>query len=243
MEENSFYNKVGKINGWNFDHLQVTTEGIAKEISQEVYQLCSPTDIVLDIGTGGGERLLNLADSVLLAVGIDLSQEMIKKAQNNCTIQNVRFAEMPADNLLFPDQFFDVITCRHAPFFAKEVERVLKQGGTFLTQQVSEGDKINLKQAFGRGQAFEIADGTLKERYRSAVEDAGFDQIQVHDIEEVEYYQRPEDLIFLLKHTPIIPNFGEQEDDWIILEKYITEHQTEQGIKTNTKKFLIVARK
>lgn len=79
MEENSFYNKVGKINGWNFDHLQVTTEGIAKEISQEVYQLCSPTDIVLDIGTGGGERLLNLADSVLLAVGIDLSQEMIKK--------------------------------------------------------------------------------------------------------------------------------------------------------------------
>ncbi len=106
MEENSFYNKVGKINGWNFDHLQVTTEGIAKEISQEVYQLCSPTDIVLDIGTGGGERLLNLADSVLLAVGIDLSQEMIKKAQNNCTIQNVRFAEMPADNLLFPDQFF-----------------------------------------------------------------------------------------------------------------------------------------
>ncbi len=127
--------------------------------------------------------------------------------------------------------------------FAKEVERVLKQGGTFLTQQVSEGDKINLKQAFGRGQAFEIADGTLKERYRSAVEDAGFDQIQVHDIEEVEYYQRPEDLIFLLKHTPIIPNFGEQEDDWIILEKFITEHQTEQGIKTNTKKFLIVARK
>ncbi len=107
----------------------------------------------------------------------------------------------------FQISFFDVITCRHAPFFAKEVERVLKQGGTFLTQQVSEGDKINLKQAFGRGQAFEIADGTLKERYRSAVEDAGFDQIQVHDIEEVEYYQRPEDLIFFIKAYPYHPEF------------------------------------
>ncbi len=32
---------------------------------------------------------------------------------------------------------------------------------------------------------------------------------------------RAEDFIFLLKHTPIIPNFGEEEEDFNILQKFI----------------------
>lgn len=36
---------------------------------------------------------------------------------------------------------------------------------------------------------------------------AGFDLVQVREYDVTDYYSRSEDLIFLLKHTPIIPRF------------------------------------
>ncbi len=50
-----------------------------------------------------------------------------------------------------------------------------------------------------------------------------------------------EDLIFLLKHTPIIPNFGEEEEDFNILQKFIKANSSEKGIRTNSKRFMIIA--
>ncbi|MGM2834971.1 SAM-dependent methyltransferase, partial [Bacillus cereus group sp. Bce025] len=49
------------------------------------------------------------------------------------------------------------------------------------------------------------------------------------------------DLIFLLKHTPIIPNFGEEEEDFNILQKFIKANSSEKGIRTNSKRFMIIA--
>lgn len=46
-----------------------------------------------------------------------------------------------------------------------------------------------------------------------------------------DYYQRPEDLIFLLKHSPTIPNFGEENHDFdligakICLKRRIHAHE------------------
>ena len=37
---------------------------------------------------------------------------------------------------------------------------------------------------------------------------AGFRNIQYAEYDADEYYEREEDLIFLLKHTPIIPGLG-----------------------------------
>lgn len=34
--------------------------------------------------------------------------------------------------------------------------------------------------------------------------------------------------IFLLKHTPIIPNFGEEEEDFNILQKFIKANSSEK---------------
>jgi ubiquinone/menaquinone biosynthesis C-methylase UbiE len=92
-----------------------------------------------------------------LLVGIDISSGMMERAYSNlrkANELNVRFYQMSSDNLQFPDGFFDVISSCHAPFYVTEVAKVLKNGGTFLTQQVSEADKLNLKRAFGRGHPF-----------------------------------------------------------------------------------------
>ena len=57
---------------------------------------------------------------------------------------------------------------------------------------------------------------------------AGFEVVQVREYDVTNYYSTTEDLIFLLKHTPIIPNFGEEEEDFNILQKFIKANSSEK---------------
>ncbi|PWV99641.1 methyltransferase family protein [Paenibacillus cellulosilyticus] len=246
-EYKQFYEQVGRLNGWNFSHVKCTTTGVQWNFYEEVASRCRPSDILLDIGTGGGEALLSIADAALLLIGIDNASGMLETANLNITRSgksNVRILPMDADQLLnFPDSFFNIVSNRHCGFFASEVSRVLAAGGFFLTQQVSEGDKMNLKQAFSRGQAFGIPDGTLLKQYQSELREAGFRSVQSFEYDAAEYYHSAEDLLFLLKHTPIIPNFGHDVHDFAVLEQFIADNRTEHGIRTNAKRFMIIATK
>jgi len=244
LEYRNFYEKIGKVNGWDFSELQTTSEGEEWNFYEEVLKRGKKTDVLLDIGTGGGENLLIVASSLLLAIGIDLSIEMVKTAEDKLKkslVSNLRFFQMTSDDLLFPPGFFDIVSSRHAPFNSFEVAKVLKSGGLFLTQQVSEADKLNLKTAFNRGQSFGETDGSLKEKYIQELNQAGFSEIQSFDYNATDYYQRSEDLLFLLTHTPIIPNFGQDKKDLEILDKFIRNNRTNKGIRTNSKRFLIIA--
>ena len=246
MDEQYFYEKLGKANGWDFSAVKIESEGVAWDFYSEAAKYSTPGSIVLDIGTGGGENVVKLAESCAFVIGIDLSEAMVETARANLEAAdygNVRFLKMAAKSLQFPVGFFDMVTSRHCPYDAAEAARVLKAGGIFLSQQVSERDKENLKQAFGRGQAFGQTDGTLKERYIKELRDAGFTDIESCGYDAAEYYQEPEDLLFLLQHTPIIPNFGEEPQDLERFNKFILQNQTSKGICTNSKRFLLKAYK
>ncbi|WP_078552856.1 class I SAM-dependent methyltransferase [Bacillus alkalicellulosilyticus] len=241
-----FYEEVGKTNGWDFSNVKSSSEDVGWNFYEEVIKLSKKRDTLLDIGTGGGENLLKIASSLFLLIGIDLSIGMIETARANVKDEeasNVKFFQMSSDDLQFPTGFFDIVSCCHAPFSSKEIARVLKDGGYFLTQQVSEADKRNIKDAFGRGQAYDSPDGTLKERYKKELYDAGFTDIQYFDYDAVEYFERPEDLIFLLSHTPIIPNFGQDKSDFERVNQFIEDNRTEKGIRTNSKRFMMIANK
>ncbi|EGA91063.1 Methyltransferase type 11 [Planococcus donghaensis MPA1U2] len=149
-----FYETVGNLNGWDFSKLQVQSDEPKWDFYDEVKRRAKTTDILLDIGTGGGEKILTIAPSLKFTVGIDLSHAMIQVAKENLknsNLPNVQFLHMSSDKIGFPANFFDVVSSRHAPFNAKEVARVLNTDGLFLTQQVSEADKLNIKIAFKRG--------------------------------------------------------------------------------------------
>lgn len=241
-----FYDRVGKLNGWDFSQVKSTTEGTNWELFHEAGKLCAKSDILLDIGTGGGESVLPIAGQVLLLVGIDVSASMVCTAQANLAAAqnpNVRFMQMNAEQLMFPDWHFDKITCRHSEFNALEVARVLTDDGVFLTQQMSEGNKLNLKQAFGRGQSYGVPSGTLLGRYVKELGEAGFMNIQSFEINLTQYYQTEEDLMFILTHTPTIPNFGQYEDDMRIFKQFVAANMTDKGIRTNEQRFGIIARK
>ncbi|HDR7356048.1 class I SAM-dependent methyltransferase [Bacillus wiedmannii] len=244
LEYKNFYDKVGRLNGWDFSKIKYETVGDSWDFYGEVKERCKPSQILLDVGTGGGENVLNIASSAKLLIGIDSSNGMIETAHSNLKksgLQNVEFLQMDSEALAFPYAHFDIASSCHAPFAATELSKVMKKDAFFLTQQVSEHDKLNLKEAFGRGQCLGERDGTLKEKYMRELSSAGFELVQVREYNVTDYYSTPEDLIFLLKHTPIIPNFGEEEEDFTILQKFIDANSFEKGIRTNSKRFMIIA--
>ncbi|GIP22026.1 class I SAM-dependent methyltransferase [Paenibacillus sp. J22TS3] len=244
-EYKEFYNRVGRINGWDFSKMKYTSEGVEWDFYDKVRKASNKSDLLLDIGTGGGEAVLSIADSALLLVGIDQSSGMIKTALENAAksrIPNVRFLRMNAEKLEFPENFFNVVSCRHSEFNAEEISKVLVEGGLFLTQQVGENDKANLKATFGRGQALGIKSGTLKNKYVTELYEAGFTDVQSFEYNATEYYETAEDFVFLLKHTPIIPDFGRKKSDLSTLQQFIRDNKTTQGIRTNSERFMIIAR-
>jgi hypothetical protein len=124
-----------------------------------------------------------------------------------------------------------------------EVFRLLDDHGIFLTQQVSEADKLNIKEAFYRGQNYGQEDGIQKRTYIKELKEAGFKEITSLDYNAKEYYQTPEDLIYILKHTPIIPDFGRDSKDFETLHEFIKKNKTAKGICTNAKRYMIIAKK
>jgi len=246
IDYKSLYDQVGARNGWDFSKVKCLSEGVAWDYGSEVTRACTGTEALLDIGTGGGEQLLKIAGFVRQAVGIDNSAAMIETARSNGRKANqpdVAFLEMDAEALDFPDRSFQIVICRQAPFEAKEVARVLADDGVFITQQVGGRDKINLIEAFGRGQSSGASINCLQDQYITELNEAGFTDIRSSRYDATEYYRSAEDLIFLLKHAPIIPDFGQAEGDFEVLRQFIEDNRTEQGIRTNAHRFLIVARK
>ena len=95
---------------------------------------------ILDIACGTGILTFRLAGLVPegKVVGVDFSPEMIKQAQAKLPEEesNVTFVEGNAEDLPFPDNSFDYVTCsfafHHFPNPEKavrEMHRVLKNGG------------------------------------------------------------------------------------------------------------------
>ena len=127
-------------NRWSEESLRWLLENAAPQ----------PTDRALDVATGTGFTALAFAPHVAQVIGLDVSSGMLAQARKNAAeqhIPNAEFQEGPAEHLPFPDDSFDLVTCRIAPHhflsvpkFVHEVARVLKPGGRFLLADTSVPD-------------------------------------------------------------------------------------------------------
>ncbi|MBP3041790.1 methyltransferase domain-containing protein [Bacillaceae bacterium Marseille-Q3522] len=98
--------------------------------------------LVLDIATGGGHVANALAPLTAKVVALDLTSEILEAAKKFIESnghKNVEFVQGDAEKLPFPDEKFDMVTCRiaahHFPnpqSFVKEAFRTLKKDGKFL---------------------------------------------------------------------------------------------------------------
>ncbi len=229
-KEKQFYDKIGKTIGWDFSSIKCKMiDNSHFQYFNEINKECKEK-IILDIGTGGGEKILNNIKNAKLIIGTDFSKEMIKRAQENSKARNdVMFFEMDSNEIKFPTGFFDIVSARHTPFNTNEVFRVLKNGGILISEQVDEDDCIDLKKIFGRGQGFAKK---IKQREQDKINliNSGINDFEFYDIVQDEYYETEEDLLFLLNNTPIIPEFGKKENDYEKFNYYVEKNKTSNGI-------------
>lgn len=236
--EKEFYNKIGKIIGWDFSKIKYEViDNSEFQYFNEINKNMNSNIFLLDIGTGGGEKLSNMIkNECALKIGTDFSEEMIKNAKKNNKNQKIRFFEMDSDNLIFPDNFFDIITARHTPFNVSEIWRLLNDKGLFFSEQIDEDDCKELKDLFGRGQGYKV-EQKLIENIKEELSNFKFESIEFYDIFQEEYYKTEEDLLFLLNNTPIIDDFGKVNNDYEKFNSYIEKNTTEMGIRLKRKLF------
>lgn len=121
------------------------------DFAADVAALARGVDRMLDLGTGGGERLAALAYRAPLTVATEAWRPNVGVAARRLHplgipvvhVDDVRdnAAQDDADDgaLPFRDASFALVVNRHESFVAHEVARVLEPGGVFVTQQVADG--------------------------------------------------------------------------------------------------------
>jgi SAM-dependent methyltransferase len=128
--------------GWDFSYLddRMFEEQPPWSYMSQAAALLQQSSAVLDMGTGGGERLLDLkAHWPNKVVVTEDYPPNYKLATDRLTPFGVRVEAVTltdSDPMPFADGEFDLVLNRHSGFNCAEVARVLAPGGTFFTQQI-----------------------------------------------------------------------------------------------------------
>lgn len=236
---------VGDRSGWDFSRMATEREPVPWDYDDIAARYLKPTDHVLDVGTGGGERLLALSPFYKSAIGVDPDPTMLEAArENGRQYPQVSFSIMGAEQLDFGDEMFDVVLTRHAPTVVAEVNRVIKPGGLFLCQGVGANNMANIRQAFGTGSGTRYEDeyqqlvANLRERSWRILVTGNYD---------VGYWVK--NLPSLLFWFKAIAGANEVPADYSIalhghtVNRLTTHFATAGGFATNEHRTLLVARK
>lgn len=253
MKEKEYYEQI---KDWNFDEFEIKT--IRKtnwDMFELLKKLTNENSKVLDLGTGGGEKVLKKFPNVKEILGTDLSTEMIKTANKNLKMsgrKNITFRKMNNLNMDTPKEYFDVVVARHTPTDPKQIYETLKPGGYLIVQGVDMFDCHELKRIFGRGQAFTDTRPISIIDYENIL-DANFKDVELIPIHEIEYYKDKETLYKFLLKVPILDDFSEEDGDVLDfyipslekdkLEEYIKRNTYPEGIRLQRRLYGIVAKK
>lgn len=243
-ELKKIYDEVGELSGWDFSRLKDEREPVPWEYLDVVKDYLKDTFSVLDVGTGGGEKIIRLSKFFKRGVGIDPDPKMIKtaninkrKAKNN----KVSFEQYGAENLEELDQSFDLIINRHAVVIASQIVDVLKQDGYFITQQVASKNMQNFRDIFNI--PFFVSKwsndlSTMVPEFKKLK-----CRIVVTGEYNVNYWVKDvESLIFWLKAIDIPEGFN-IEDHWQQIDEIIEKFTTPKGIISNEHRQLLIIQK
>lgn len=254
MQENEliYYEKIGN---WDFSQIKCRTENLTDwDFYEKIKENTNEKSLCLDLGTGGGERVLKEYPEVGMVIATDFSDEMIKTAKENAKRypkKRVKFTKMNNLEMNFPKETFDLISARHTIINAKQIYDCLVLGGTIVIRGVDKKDCWEIKQLFGRGQAYRDEIPIFQKDYLD-LKEAGFKDIEKVEILQDEYYETEADLLALLLKTPILDDFSETENEEFehkgivekdLFDEYVRKYTTKKGILLKRVYYGIVAKK
>jgi SAM-dependent methyltransferase len=134
--------------GWDFSYIgdRVVNSPLSWSYTSLILPLIRKAEHLLDMGTGGGEFLASLVPLPRFTCATENYEPNVSIARNNLKSLGVKIFYCPDDKKLpFNDEEFDVIINRHEYYFPKEVNRILKTNGLFITQQVGDQNDAKLR--------------------------------------------------------------------------------------------------
>ncbi|MHA2034847.1 MAG: class I SAM-dependent methyltransferase [Promethearchaeota archaeon] len=234
--------------GWDFSYInnRFVEFPLTWSYSSKVLPLIRTSESLLDMGTGGGEMLATLSPLPRNTCATEGYEPNFSVAKNKLEPLGVKVVAPKNDgNLPFNNEEFELIINRHESYNPKEVHRVLKHEGIFITQQVGDNNNSKLRQLLAGTQASQNEGKWNLEYATNELETAGFEIIEgkqditltrIFDVGAIVYY---------LKAIPFdFPDFT--------VEKYynkleeINEYINNKGyldLDMNNHRFIIKAKK
>ena len=232
--------------GWDFSHLdgRMLEEQAPWSYSSRAAALMRQAGSVIDLGTGGGERLLKLrADWPRRVVATEEYPPNIRLSTARLAPLGVRVVEVRLtdhDPMPFADGEFDLVLNRHAAFNAGEVARILAPGGVFLTQQVHGLWAADLMAVFGAKPQWPDA---TPQKYAPQLQTAG---LTIVDLQEWSGHLAFTDvgaIVYYLKAVPwLVPGFSVATHGQSLLD---LQHRLDNGERLAfvARKYLLEAHK
>ncbi|MCP3740907.1 methyltransferase domain-containing protein [Rossellomorea sp. BNER] len=216
--------------GWDFSFItetgRVKSEPLHWSYGSLALQLMNKASSMLDMGTGGGEFLSNLypfPPQICATEGYKPNFPIAKKRLEPLGVSVLAIEE---DNKLpFIHEEFDLVINQHESYDPKEVLRILKSDGFFLTQQVGGKDCLEINNSLGAP----IPNDFLHWNLEYAVNELKNSGFQILKAEEAFPFQRFYDVGALIYYLKAIPwqitdfSFESYEENFYKIHQTIEE--------------------
>lgn len=249
FEELVAYGDAEPTEGWDFSWFsgRATEQRPSWKFAESLCLRMAKVDAVLDIQTGGGERLSELLSQIearpRLIAATESWEPNVLIAQQNLKQFGASVAEIADESdFPFPVDTFDLVSSRHPTLTLwKEIARVLQPGGTYFSQQVGAGTNSELTDFMMGSQP--ISNVRNAQLAVSTARSVGFDVIDLREESlPIFFFDVGAVVYFLKKVIWTVPDFT--------VEKYKTrlfamhEHIEKNGsFQSRSQRFLIEAQK
>jgi SAM-dependent methyltransferase len=198
------------VEGWDFSWLEgrATEERPPWGYARLMGERMAVADAALDVETGGGEVLATLTRPPALLVATEGWKPNVDLARARLASLGARVvAAAEAPTLPFVDASFDLVVSRHPVVVLwAEIARVLRPGGTYLSQQIGPGTNRELTE-FMLGPR-PVNESRSAARTRAAAEAAGLEVLDLRECAlRVEFYDVGAVVYFLRKVCWTVPDF------------------------------------
>lgn len=140
------------IHGWDFSHIRgryTEEDDLPWDYGEAIKEHLSSDKKLLDVDTGGGEFLLSLGHPYENTAAAEAYPPNVELCRAKLCPLGIDFrAGDGAERLPFDDESFDIIINRHGDFNPADMQRLLKRGGVFVTEQVGAENDRELVELF-----------------------------------------------------------------------------------------------
>jgi SAM-dependent methyltransferase len=199
--------------GWDFSYLnqRKQEEQWPQRYIPRAIELMRSAQSALDLDTGGGERLLEMRSywpTTLYAT--EGYPPNLRVSTERLTPLGVKVFDVESNEkvqLPFADSSFDLVLNRHGGTMnIDEIARVLRPGGTFLTQQVHGKTLLDLLAVFNATPQWPDA---TPGRYVPWIKRVGLELINLEEYSGAEIFLDVGAIVYFLHATPwLVPGFS-----------------------------------